>query len=83
MLDRVAKKTGLPKSEILRRAMVLLNREIERRGGVMKVGWIVEELGPPDCEDGHGCPPQPFAIAAETPPPYAVKKTSRRKIAAA
>lgn len=42
-LKLVAKKSGMPVSEVVRRAVILLNEEVKLRGG--KVGWIVDELG--------------------------------------
>lgn len=44
LLEDAAKRSGLSKSELVRRALYLLNTEIQRRGG--KVGWILDELAP-------------------------------------
>jgi len=44
-LKWIAQRSGLSISEVVRRAVFLLNEEVKKRGG--KVGWIVEELAPP------------------------------------
>ncbi len=59
------KRTGLSQSEILRRAVRLLGREIERHAG--SLAFIIEELGPkapPDEPDA-----QPGLHVAEEPTP--------------
>lgn len=42
-INEIAKRTGLPKAEIVRRAVRLLAQQVKTRG---EVGFIVQELSP-------------------------------------
>lgn len=76
LLKWVAKKSGLPVSEVIRRAVFLLNQEVKRRGG--KVGWIVEDLMPGDLAPMPGELPAPTLRVATDPPDYPAKAPVRR-----
>ena len=74
LLKWVARKSGLSVSEVIRRAVSLLNEEVKRRGG--KVGWIVEELAPQ--RDLDPMPGQDHNLRVAESPSHPIKAPARR-----
>jgi hypothetical protein len=86
LLKWVAAKSGLTVSEVIRRAVFLLNSEVQRRNG--RVAWILEELTPehaagpmPRAERGlydDGIAHEGLLAAESNPPPKAQAKRAHR-----
>jgi hypothetical protein len=71
ILRLIQDRTGLNRSEIVRRSVRLLRREVEKHGG--SIAFLFEDLAPAVApEETHA--PRPTGLISETPGPRARKK---------